>query len=237
MTDFRVGQGFDVHRLVPERKLILCGVEIPCEYGLLGHSDADVAVHALMDAPNATLSYEEAAAGQDMSGYEHMWDYVRRAHFTTDHFLFVQTDSGAAGAFVEMDPSYGVLPNPKLTEDQDNYYHLVDQYSCAWAIPSDNDEIEKTDILFTAWNYLSDNALEAYYEKTLKHKRMDSPDDAEMLDIIRTNTRYEISLILDFGVASVVTSAYRSGNLASSYARKQKAIERMITTKFESLID
>lgn len=50
MTDFRVGQGFDVHRLVEERKLILCGVEIPSELGLLGHSDADVAIHALIDA-------------------------------------------------------------------------------------------------------------------------------------------------------------------------------------------
>ena len=48
--DIRIGQGFDVHKLVAERKLILCGVEIPCEYGLLGHSDADVAIHALMDA-------------------------------------------------------------------------------------------------------------------------------------------------------------------------------------------
>ena len=46
----RVGFGFDVHRLVPNRKLILCGVEIPYEYGLLGHSDADVATHALIDA-------------------------------------------------------------------------------------------------------------------------------------------------------------------------------------------
>ena len=50
MTDFRVGQGFDVHRLVEERTLILCGVEIPYEKGLLGHSDADVAIHALIDA-------------------------------------------------------------------------------------------------------------------------------------------------------------------------------------------
>ena len=50
MDDFRVGQGFDVHRLVENRKLILCGVEIPYELGLLGHSDADVAIHALMDA-------------------------------------------------------------------------------------------------------------------------------------------------------------------------------------------
>ena len=46
----RVGMGYDVHRLVPDRKLILCGTEIPFELGLLGHSDADVALHALMDA-------------------------------------------------------------------------------------------------------------------------------------------------------------------------------------------
>jgi 2-C-methyl-D-erythritol 2,4-cyclodiphosphate synthase len=46
----RIGHGFDVHRLVPERKLILGGVEIPYPLGLLGHSDADVLLHALCDA-------------------------------------------------------------------------------------------------------------------------------------------------------------------------------------------
>ena len=46
----RIGHGYDVHRLVPERKLILGGVDIPYEKGLLGHSDADVLTHALMDA-------------------------------------------------------------------------------------------------------------------------------------------------------------------------------------------
>lgn len=46
----RIGHGYDVHRLVPERRLVLCGEVIPYERGLLGHSDADVAVHALMDA-------------------------------------------------------------------------------------------------------------------------------------------------------------------------------------------
>ena len=46
----RVGLGYDVHQLVENRKLILGGVEIPFEKGLLGHSDADVLVHALMDA-------------------------------------------------------------------------------------------------------------------------------------------------------------------------------------------
>lgn len=46
----RIGQGYDVHRLVEGRKLILGGVEIPYEFGLLGHSDADVLTHAIIDA-------------------------------------------------------------------------------------------------------------------------------------------------------------------------------------------
>lgn len=46
----RIGHGYDVHRLVPGRKLILGGVELPFEKGLLGHSDADVLTHAVMDA-------------------------------------------------------------------------------------------------------------------------------------------------------------------------------------------
>lgn len=50
MPQFRIGFGYDVHKLGEERKLILCGVEVPYEKGLLGHSDADVALHALMDA-------------------------------------------------------------------------------------------------------------------------------------------------------------------------------------------
>ena len=50
MPQFRIGCGYDVHKLVEDRKLIICGIEIPYEKGLLGHSDADVALHALMDA-------------------------------------------------------------------------------------------------------------------------------------------------------------------------------------------
>lgn len=50
MSDMRIGHGYDVHRLVEGRKLILGGVDIPWEKGLLGHSDADVLAHAVMDA-------------------------------------------------------------------------------------------------------------------------------------------------------------------------------------------
>ena len=56
MTNLRIGQGFDVHRLTQDRKLILGGVDIPYELGLLGHSDADVLTHAIMDAMLGALS-------------------------------------------------------------------------------------------------------------------------------------------------------------------------------------
>ncbi len=49
-SDLRVGQGFDVHALVPGRRLVLGGIEIPHDRGLLGHSDADVLLHAITDA-------------------------------------------------------------------------------------------------------------------------------------------------------------------------------------------
>jgi len=74
MTDIRVGIGYDSHRLVEGRKLILGGVDIPSEKGLLGYSDADVLAHALMDAllgaaalgdigqhfPNTDAKYKDA---------------------------------------------------------------------------------------------------------------------------------------------------------------------------------
>jgi 2-C-methyl-D-erythritol 2,4-cyclodiphosphate synthase len=50
MTNLRIGQGFDVHAFAPGRKLIIGGVEIPYHLGLLGHSDADVLLHAICDA-------------------------------------------------------------------------------------------------------------------------------------------------------------------------------------------
>ncbi|MGZ5787720.1 MAG: 2-C-methyl-D-erythritol 2,4-cyclodiphosphate synthase [Ramlibacter sp.] len=50
MNTFRIGEGWDIHALVPGRKLVIGGVEIPFERGLLGHSDADVLLHAITDA-------------------------------------------------------------------------------------------------------------------------------------------------------------------------------------------
>ena len=57
--DLRVGNGFDVHRLVADRPCIICGVKIPFDRGLLGHSDADVALHALADALLGAVSMRD----------------------------------------------------------------------------------------------------------------------------------------------------------------------------------
>ncbi|MBD2577624.1 2-C-methyl-D-erythritol 2,4-cyclodiphosphate synthase [Oscillatoria sp. FACHB-1406] len=54
--DIRIGNGYDIHQLAPDRALILGGVNIPHELGLLGHSDADVLTHAMMDAMLGALS-------------------------------------------------------------------------------------------------------------------------------------------------------------------------------------
>lgn len=62
MTDLRIGHGYDVHRLTEGRKLILGGVEIPYEKGLLGHSDADVLVHAVMDALTGAAGWGTSAS-------------------------------------------------------------------------------------------------------------------------------------------------------------------------------
>lgn len=56
MLDFRIGHGYDVHRLTTDRQLILGGVTIPHTHGLLGHSDADVLTHAIMDAMLGALA-------------------------------------------------------------------------------------------------------------------------------------------------------------------------------------
>lgn len=56
---FRIGQGYDVHRLVEDRDLWICGIKIPHTHGLLGHSDADVAIHALCDAILGALALRD----------------------------------------------------------------------------------------------------------------------------------------------------------------------------------
>ena len=75
----RVGTGFDVHRLVAGRPLFLCGVEVPHEMGLDGHSDADVGLHALCDAIYGALA--EGDIGRHFPPSEAEWKNADSARF------------------------------------------------------------------------------------------------------------------------------------------------------------
>ena len=86
--DYRIGHGYDVHRLVPDRKLILGGVEIPHVTGLLGHSDADVLVHAVMDSLLGALSLGDI--GHLFPDTDPAWkdaDSLVLAHFVANRVL------------------------------------------------------------------------------------------------------------------------------------------------------
>jgi 2-C-methyl-D-erythritol 4-phosphate cytidylyltransferase/2-C-methyl-D-erythritol 2,4-cyclodiphosphate synthase len=75
----RVGTGFDVHRIEPGRKMVLCGVVVPCEFGLGGHSDADVGIHALCDAIYGALA--EGDIGRWFPPSEMQWKDADSAQF------------------------------------------------------------------------------------------------------------------------------------------------------------
>ncbi len=75
----RIGTGFDVHALVPGRRLVLCGVEVEHDHGLAGHSDADVGIHALCDAIYGALA--EGDIGRHFPPSEAEWKDADSARF------------------------------------------------------------------------------------------------------------------------------------------------------------
>jgi 2-C-methyl-D-erythritol 4-phosphate cytidylyltransferase/2-C-methyl-D-erythritol 2,4-cyclodiphosphate synthase len=75
----RIGTGFDVHRVAPARAMVLCGVRVPCGFGLEGHSDADVGIHALCDAIYGALA--EGDIGRHFPPSEMRWKDADSAQF------------------------------------------------------------------------------------------------------------------------------------------------------------
>ncbi len=173
------------------------------------------------------ISYDNVARGQDTSGFAHVWNFGRSL-FAGGQFLFVQNGAGVASQFTEMQDPYGILPNPKYDETQTEYYHLIDPYACAWAISSQVKDIHMVETIMDHWAYNSAELIDAFYETTMKGRRLDAPDDARMLDLIRTTIRYEIAEAYDIGISKFVQSAYTSGNMMSAYKSQGRMIEKQL---------
>ncbi|MBQ4575017.1 MAG: hypothetical protein IJA85_07415 [Clostridia bacterium] len=179
------------------------------------------------------IGYQEAADGHDTSGFAHVFNYGRSL-FATDHFLFVQNGAGVSNQFTNMEHDYGVVPNPKFDETQEEYYHLIDAASCSMSVPTTNTELDRTGAVleYMSW-YSHDTLVPAYYETTIKLKRLQDEDAPKMMDIIRDSIRYEISYIAGVGIEAVLAKGVSSGDLASAYAKQEKSINK----KLEKIID
>lgn len=105
---FRIGQGWDTHRIEPGRLLILGGVEIPCEFGLSGHSDADVLLHAVTDAVLGALALGDI--GMHFPDTAEEWKGAKSVQFLR-HALKLAAD---AGYYVSNVDSTVILERPKL---------------------------------------------------------------------------------------------------------------------------
>lgn len=105
----RVGTGFDVHAFAEGRKLILCGIEVPHEKGLAGHSDADVGIHAICDAIYGALA--EGDIGRHFPPSEATWKDADSARFLR-HAAALVTEKG--GAIANLDLTL-ICEHPKIT--------------------------------------------------------------------------------------------------------------------------
>jgi 2-C-methyl-D-erythritol 4-phosphate cytidylyltransferase/2-C-methyl-D-erythritol 2,4-cyclodiphosphate synthase len=91
-TDIRVGNGFDVHRFGPGDKIMLCGIEVPHTQGLVGHSDADVGLHALTDAILGAIGAGDI--GQHFSPSDPRWKGADSAQFLSHAASLVKARGG-----------------------------------------------------------------------------------------------------------------------------------------------
>src|SRR3982751_3781083 len=110
MTPFRIGQGWDVHRTESGRPLILGGITVPSEFGLAGHSDADVLFHAVTDAVLGALALGDIGMHFPDSAEE--WKEANSLQFL-QHAVALAAD---AGHYVSNVDSTVILEGPKLKD-------------------------------------------------------------------------------------------------------------------------
>ena len=175
-----------------------------------------------------TIEYNQLAKGADISGFDHLYDWAR-SRFAAGQFLFVQNGINEMRCFRDMTDDFGIVPNPKYDASQENYYHKSDAFSPLFTIPVSVGNVDRADAVLEYSAWLShETLLPAYYEVTIKQKRVRDETAVAMLDIIRTSVRYEVSQIYDIGISDALWSAWQKGELASTFAKKEKSINKSI---------
>ncbi|MHB1152589.1 MAG: hypothetical protein ACYCWE_06550 [Eubacteriales bacterium] len=169
-------------------------------------------------------------------GYAHVYQWSRSL-FTTDHYLFFQGGFYGALEFSNMEADYGIMPNPKLDESQDSYWHKVDVYNTLLSIPITNTDTAKTGTLLEYMAYVSHSTLlPAFYDTTLMLKKVRDEKSIEIANVIKASIRYDIGDILmgaDFG--AVLDSGIYKDKFSSTYEAKEPALLKQLDKFYQSL--
>lgn len=177
---------------------------------------------------DCAVSSEELFKMGDVSGYDNAYDYPRDL-FAQGHFLFYSSGISSMEQFRDMQQDFGIVPNPKFNESQEKYYHKIDTYALIFGVPICASDMERVGAVLEYSAWLSHQTLlPAYYETTVKGKRLRDDKAIEMLDLIKGSMLYDFSDIYDLGGAQILYNAYNSGNLASTYSKGEKAYQKKI---------
>lgn len=174
--------------------------------------------------------------GGDQSGYNDQWEYAR-SYFARSHSLFCAGSAYITGEFRNMEDDYGILPFPKYDENQANYISTIDSLASIFAIPSTfrNDVStagpDRTGAILEYMAYKSQkDLLPQYYDTLLKGQRLNSEDDSQMLDIIRTSVRYEFTDVMGLtDISENASTIFSNPSTASStYTRQSKKLQKQL---------
>lgn len=169
--------------------------------------------------------------------YTHVFNECINKNFGEGRALFWMGSMKVVEILRGYDVNFGLLPTPKLSEEQKNYHNSYSTYNCtAYSVPITNTDLERTGILTEAMAaYSSDTLTPAYYGITLKTKSLRDTDSEAMLDLVFASRLYDLGAVFNWGGfinTFADMTARKNRDFASVYAKAepnaQAAIEKFI---------
>ena len=176
---------------------------------------------AVLKDSTVAVSQEAYVKATGMPGYE---------LFMNGHALFMQECLNYLIYIREMEDDFGLVPNPKFDEKQDQYYHRASPYSIMFAVPSTNDDMEMTGAVLEYGSWLSHyTTIPAFYEITVKQKRTRDEKAMEMVDIVHDTIRFDFGDMFDgANIAWYMSNSYDAGSVARVFDATRKKINKSL---------
>lgn len=202
--------------------------------------------------PSIAPKYIDWAAGRDIKQYDSIYKARRVISFGEGHLAFKGTTMSYIPEFIEANVSFkfGVVPMPKYTSSQKEYYHCIDSCAPMFAVPKQAQDMDRTGTVLEFLAYESmQRLLPAYYDQTIRTKCMSDPDgrDEKMLDIIRDSVYYRwtslyYQAMLDASGRSwdpcetMLSEMLAAGNFNSVQKKYKAAAENSISDLYDKIL-